>query len=89
LLGRERGGGKAVKARQPERRDRRHGRALRSGTRGLAFRPLAGASPRPDAAPESFDLVTFGAGGRFSSRNTDKTSALFEADDLERHGPRR
>jgi hypothetical protein len=32
----------------------------------------------------SFELVTFGAGGHFSNRNIDKTSALIEADDLER-----
>lgn len=30
------------------------------------------------------ELVTFGAGGRFSRRNIDKTSALLEIDDLER-----
>lgn len=34
--------------------------------------------------PQSFELVTFGAGGRFSRHNIDKTSALMEADDLER-----
>ena len=36
-----------------------------------------------------FDLITFGAGGRFSRHNIDKTSALLEADDLDRFGPRR
>ena len=41
-------------------------------------------TPRvPDESP-TFELVTFGAGGRFSRLNTDKTSALLEADDLER-----
>lgn len=38
---------------------------------------------------ERFELVTFGAGGRFSERNIDRTSALLEADDVERFGRRR
>jgi predicted transcriptional regulator len=33
--------------------------------------------------PDEFDLVTFGAGGRFSTHNIDKTSSLLEADDLD------
>ncbi len=33
----------------------------------------------------SFDLVTFGAGGRFSRHNLDKTSTLLEIDDVERY----
>lgn len=33
---------------------------------------------------DRFDLVTFGAGGRFSRQNIDKTSALLEADDVDR-----
>ncbi len=41
-------------------------------------------TPRSPAAHKSFELVTFGAGGRFSRLNVDKTSALLEADDLER-----
>ena len=42
------------------------------------------------AAPrDRFDLVTFGAGGRFSRANIDKTSALLEADDVERFAGRR
>lgn len=36
-----------------------------------------------------FELVTFGAGGRFSARNIDRTSSLVEADDLERFAKRR
>ena len=36
-----------------------------------------------------FDVVTFGAGGRFSKRNIDKTSALLEADDIVRFARRR
>lgn len=35
-----------------------------------------------------FDLVTFGKGGRFSRHNIDKTSALIEADDVDRFGRR-
>jgi hypothetical protein len=41
-------------------------------------------TPRTPAASPVFELVTFGAGGRFSRRNIDKTSTLIEADDLER-----
>ena len=41
-------------------------------------------TPRTPAAKESFELVTFGAGGRFSPQNIDKTAALLEADDRER-----
>jgi hypothetical protein len=41
-------------------------------------------SPRTPTAPQAFELVTFGKGGRFSRHNIDKTSALLEADDLER-----
>lgn len=33
---------------------------------------------------ESFRLVTFGRGGRFSSLDVNKTSALLEVDDVER-----
>ena len=36
-----------------------------------------------------FELVTFGAGGRFSRHNVDKTSALIEDDDIERFAGRR
>lgn len=47
-------------------------------------------TPRSPASDEkSFDLVTFGAGGRFSHQNIDKTAALLEADDLERFASRR
>ena len=45
-------------------------------------------TPR-SASSGSFELVTFGAGGRFSQRNIDKTSALLEADDQERFASRR
>jgi hypothetical protein len=41
-------------------------------------------SPRTSTARQAFELVTFGKGGRFSRHNIDKTSALLEADDLER-----
>ena len=41
----------------------------------------------PEAKREHrFELVTFGTGGRFSRHNIDKTSALLEADDLDRFG---
>ncbi len=41
-------------------------------------------SPRTSTAPQAFELVTFGKGGRFARQNIDKTSVLLEADDLER-----
>ena len=41
-------------------------------------------TPRSPARTESFELVTFGAGGRFSRQNIDKTASLLEADDKER-----
>lgn len=40
-------------------------------------------TPRPARHQDPFDLVTFGAGGRFSQQNIDKISALLEADDVE------
>jgi hypothetical protein len=46
-------------------------------------------TPRPSRLQESFELVTFGAGGRFSGQNIDKTAALLEADDVEHFGSRR
>jgi hypothetical protein len=46
-------------------------------------------APRSSASSESFELVTFGAGGRFSQLNIDKTSALIEADDRDRFGSSR
>lgn len=41
-------------------------------------------TPRTPAESPTFELVTFGAGGRFSRHNIDKASALIEADDIER-----
>jgi hypothetical protein len=41
-------------------------------------------TPRAPVGSPTFELITFGAGGRFSRHNIDKTSALLEADDLER-----
>ncbi len=35
---------------------------------------------------EPFELITFGAGGKFSRHNIDKASALLEAEDRERYG---
>jgi hypothetical protein len=46
-------------------------------------------TPRASPTPESFELVTFGAGGRFSRQNLDRTAALLEAEDLERFASRR
>jgi len=46
-------------------------------------------SPRPSVTATSFELVTFGAGGRFSRQNIDKTAALLEGEDLERFTSRR
>ena len=48
-------------------------------------------SARPRAETEDgnrFELVTFGQGGRFTSANTDRISALIEQDDLARYGRR-
>jgi len=45
--------------------------------------------PHPPRAPESFELVTYGRGGRFTHLDVDRTSALLERDDLERHGSRK
>ena len=62
-------------------------RAAESGTSvsGLIERAVrlllqASVSHRRDR----FDLVTFGAGGQFTTSNIDKTASLLEADDLER-----
>ena len=41
-------------------------------------------TPLAPATSWTFELVTFGKGGRFSGHNIDKTSALIEADDVER-----
>jgi hypothetical protein len=41
-------------------------------------------TPRAPATSPTFELVTFGAGGRFTRHNIDKTSALLEADDVDR-----
>lgn len=46
-------------------------------------------TPRSPAAQDAFELITFGAGGRFSRQHIDKTAALLEADDLERFASRR
>ena len=46
-------------------------------------------TPPAGRTKDRFDLVTFGAGGRCSRQNIDKTSALIEADDVERFAKRR
>ena len=43
-------------------------------------------TPVSTAGEEPFELITFGAGGRFSRHNIDKASALLELEDLERYG---
>ena len=44
------------------------------------------ARPSSDVAESRFELVTFGKGGRFTSLNVDRTSALLELDDIARYG---
>lgn len=45
-------------------------------------------TPAVDAEAEPFELITSGAGGRFSRHNIDKVSALLEVDDLKRYRDR-
>lgn len=67
-------------------------RASESGTTvsGLVERAvrLMLQSPAQARRTGGFELVTFGAGGRFSERNIDKTSSLIEDDDVERFAKR-
>lgn len=48
----------------------------------LAARPLG------DVTRQTFELITFGKGGRFTSLDVDRVSSLIEQDDLARHGRR-
>lgn len=41
-------------------------------------------TPPTATREDRFELVTFGASGRFSRQNLDKTSALVEDDDVDR-----
>ena len=41
-------------------------------------------TPRVPTESPTFELVTFGKGGRFTRHNIDKASAMIEADDIER-----
>jgi hypothetical protein len=43
----------------------------------------------PAQQQNRFELVTFGAGGQFTSKNVDKTAALFEEEDIVRFGRKR
>ncbi|HEX6198681.1 MAG TPA: ribbon-helix-helix protein, CopG family [Thermoanaerobaculia bacterium] len=69
----------------------------RASQRGTTVSRLIEASVRlalarpPEAppAPEAFELVTYGRGGRFTHLDVDRTSALLEGDDRERYGSRR
>ena len=45
-------------------------------------------TPPPAKQEQHFELVTFGAGGRFSRMNIDKTSALIESEDADRFARR-
>ncbi len=45
-------------------------------------------SPEPARRKSGFELVTFGAGGRFSTQNIDKISSPLEADDRDRFARR-
>jgi len=49
---------------------------------------LAAAPHAKGAAGPAFELVVFGKGGRFTSLDVDRVSALIEQDDLARHGRR-
>lgn len=42
--------------------------------------------PEEAQEDETFELVTYGRGGRFTDLDVDKTSALVEREDLERFG---
>jgi hypothetical protein len=46
-------------------------------------------TPRTPRPRDSFELVTFGAGGRFSRYDIDKTAELIDAEDRERFSARR
>ncbi len=53
-----------------------------------AVKVMMNRKPPEAHEPVEFELVTFGAGGRFSRYNIDKTSSLLAADDLEKYTPR-
>lgn len=46
-------------------------------------------APPTHRRKDRFELVTFGAGGRFSRHNIDKVSSLIEAEELERFSQHR
>lgn len=43
-------------------------------------------SPEEEREHETFELVTYGRGGRFTAFDVNKTSTLLELEDLDRHG---
>lgn len=47
---------------------------------------LAAAAVEPTPERRELELVTFGRGGRFTRFDVDRTAALLELEDLERHG---
>lgn len=46
------------------------------------------AATLPAAAPEEFELVTYGQGGRFTTLDVNRTSVLLEPEHVERCGRR-
>lgn len=53
-----------------------------------AVRIMLNRPPLPAGEEVEFKLVRFGAGGRFTRYNIDKTSSLIEADDVKTYTPR-
>lgn len=53
---------------------------------GNALRLTLSRSSEERGERPTFELVTYGRGGRFSTHNLDKASALLEMEDLERFG---
>lgn len=49
-----------------------------------SVRLVVAPTQRPSEPP--FELVTFGKGGRFTTRDVDRSWTLLEQDDIERHG---
>jgi len=51
-----------------------------------AVRVMLNRPPKRTQSRKVFKLITYGAGGRFSKYNVDKTSELIAAEDRERYG---
>jgi hypothetical protein len=52
-----------------------------------AVKIMMNRKPSAPDVPDEFELVTFGAGGKFSKYSIDKTAALLAADDFEKYKP--